>query len=497
MSTIVWKDQITAAGVDGFNQWKSQNVAKQIDQIVNEKLQSQQNQNLNFETALNYMMKMRQFLSEPKNILGSEQTKHGEVAEHLEVNVRNAWAAIKGQNEIATFEGVARTAPEDFIFDGIKYQSKFINGTNNTLKHVLKHFCKYQDSSMKYSIPKDQFNIIEAIRLGQAPSDLNDKSIRAILQKVEEIERQTGRSFQELITPSVSNYSEAQLGAVGGTVTKHQDQIVDENQRIQDEIQKDAREKTKSIEAKKGPSIGEGVKVAGSAAAITASLNTITIIYSKVKNGKKIQDFDKGDWKEIGISSAEVGTKGGVTAGSIYTLTNLTSLSAPFAGAVTSAAMGLSSLLGDLNKNQISMDEFVTQGQILCIESGIAATGGAIGQMLIPIPVLGSIIGTVTANFVWGFAKDKLGAREQELKEMLDAYTKSILAKVDKAYQDIISKINATYARYNSLIDAAFDVHANSAVLAAASIDLALELGVDDSKILRSDDDLDAFFIGE
>ncbi|MBR8643827.1 hypothetical protein KEH51_00850 [[Brevibacterium] frigoritolerans] len=126
--------------------------------------------------------------------------------------------------------------------------------------------------------------------------------------------------------------------------------------------------------------------------------------------------------------------------------------------------MGLSSLLGDLNKNQISMDEFVTQGQILCIESGIAATGGAIGQMLIPIPVLGSIIGTVTANFVWDLQKDKLGAREQELKEMLDTYTKSILAKVDKAYQDIISKINATYARYNSLIDAAFDVHANSAV---------------------------------
>ncbi|MEX6702297.1 hypothetical protein ABS315_22290 [Peribacillus frigoritolerans] len=495
-STSVWKDQSTAAGVDGFNQWKSQSIAKQIDQIVKGKFQSQQNQNLNFETALNYMMKMRQFLSEPKNILGSEQTKHGEVAEHLEVNVRNAWAAIKGQSEVATFDGVARTAPEDFILDGIKYQSKFINGTNNTLKHVLEHFGKYQDSSMNYSIPKDQFNIIKAIRLGQAPSDLNDKSIRAILQKVEEIERQTGRSFQEIVKPSVSNYSDAQLGTVGETVSKHQDRIVDENQRIQDEIQKDARKKTISIEAKKGPSIDEGIKVAASGAAITASLNMITIIYSKVKNGKKIQDFDKDDWKEIGISSAQVGTKGGVTAGSIYALTNLTSLSAPFAGAVTSAAMGLSSLLGDVNKNQISMDEFVTQGQILCIEAGIAATGGAIGQMLIPIPVLGSIIGTVTANFVWEFAKDKLYAREQELKTMLDTYTKSILAKVEKAYQDIISKINATYSRYNSLIDAAFDVHANSAVLAATSIDLAVELGVNDSKILRSDDDLDAFFLG-
>lgn len=496
MSTSVWRDQVTAAGVEGFNHWKSQSIAKQLDQIVREKLQSQQQQNVNFENALNHMMKMRQFLSDPKNILGSERTKHGEVAEHLEVNIRNAMAALKGQSEVATFNGVGRTAPEDFILDGIKYQSKFLNGTNNTLKQVLEHFGKNQDNPMNYSIPKDQYKIIEAIRAGRAPEGLSEKSIRAILQKIEELERQTGRNFHDLVKPSVVEYSEAQLGKVGETVSKHQDQIVDENQKIQDEIQQKAKEKKKTVEAKKGPSLGEGLKVAGTAAAIAASLNTITVIYSKVKNGKKIQDFDKDDWGEIGLSSAKAGAKGGVTAASIYALTNLTSLSTPFAGAVTSAAMGLSTLLTDLNKNNITMDEFVTQGQVLCIEAGIAATGGAIGQVLIPIPVLGSIIGTVTANFVWGFAKDKLGAREQELKKKLDAYTESLLKKVDKAYQDIISKINATYARYNSLIEAAFDVNANAAVLAAASVELAQELSVNQTKILKNDQDLDAYFLG-
>jgi hypothetical protein len=496
MSTSVWRDQVTAAGVEGFNHWKSQSIAKQLDQIVREKLQSQQQQNVNFENALNHMMKMRQFLSDPRNILGSERTKHGEVAEHLEVNIRNAMAALKGQSEVATFNGVGRTAPEDFILDGIKYQSKFLNGTNNTLKKVLEHFGNNQDNPMNYSIPKDQYKIIEAIRSGQAPEGLSDKSIRAILQKIEELERQTGRSFHDLVKPSVVEYSEAQLGKVGETVSKHQDRIVDENQKIQDEIEQNAKGKTKTVEAKKGPSLGEGVKVAGTAAAIAASLNTITVIYSKVKNGKKIQDFDKEDWGEIGLSSAKAGAKGGVTAASIYALTNLTSLSTPFAGAVTSAAMGLSTLLTDLNKENITMDEFVTQGQVLCIEAGIAATGGAIGQMLIPIPVLGSIIGTVTANFVWGFAKDKLGAREQELKKKLDAYTESLLKKVDKAYQDIISKINATYARYNSLIEAAFDENANAAVLAAASVELAQELGVNQTKILKNDQDLDAYFLG-
>ncbi|RSD27060.1 hypothetical protein [Mesobacillus subterraneus] len=496
MSATVWKDQITAAGVEGFNHWKNQSIARQLDDIVRETLQKQQQQSGNFENALSNMIKMRQFLSEPNNILGSERTKHGEVAEHLEVHIRNAWAALKGQTEVATFNGVGRTAPEDFILDGIKYQSKFINGTNNTLKHVLEHFDKYQDRSMNYSIPKDQYKIIEMIKSGKAPEGLSDKSVRAILQKIEELERQTGRSFHDLVKPSVVDYSEAQLGTAGETVTKHQDQIIDENQKIQDQIEQDAKDRSKAVDAQKGPSVGEGVKVAGIAAAIAASLNTITVIYSKVKSGKKIQDFDRDDWTEVGLSSAKAGVKGGVTAGSIYALTNLTSLSTPFAGAVTSAAMGMTSLLTDLNKDKISMDEFVNQGQVLCLEAGIAATGGAIGQMLIPIPVLGSIIGTVTANFVWGFAKDNLGAREEELKKKMNAYTDSILQKVDHVYQEIITKINQTYAQFNSLIEAAFDVDANSAVLAAASVDLARETGVPESKILKNDVDLDAFFLG-
>lgn len=496
MASQVWKDQITAVGIGAFNDWKQEAAARKIDQIVRDVLAAQGQQESFFENALGHMQKMRQFLAKPDNILGSRQTKHGEVAEQMEVHVRNARAALHGNPEVATFEGVGRTAPEDFILNGVKIQSKFINGTNNTLKHVLEHFDKYENLSMDYSIPKDQYEIIQTIRSGSMPTGLNEKSVRAILKKVEELEQRTGRSFQNVVKPSISEYSEVQLGKAGETVTKVQDQLVDENQRIQKDIRQDGKEKVKQIEAQKAPSIREGGKAAGTAAAVSASLTAITVIYRKVKEGKKLQDFEREDWQEIGLDGAKAGAKAGVTAGTIYALTNLTSLSAPFAGAVASAMMGLSSLMADLKREQISMDEFVTQGQVLCIEAGIAATGGAIGQILIPVPVLGSIIGTVTVNLVWGFAKGKLGAREQELKCMLDTYTDSILAKVDQTFLKIITRINQAYSRYHSLIEAAFDVKVNSAVLAAASVDLAVELGVEESRILRTDDDLFEFFMG-
>lgn len=237
------------------------------------------------------------------------------------------------------------------------------------------------------------------------------------------------------------------------------------------------------------------MKVADTAAAISTAVSACTNIYSKVKSGTKLSDFTADDWKEVGLQSGKAGAKSGVTAGSIYALTNLTSLSAPFAGAVTSAAMGVTSLLVDHQKGQIDLDEVVTQGQILCLEAGIAAIGGAIGQTLIPIPVLGAIIGTVTTNFVWSIAKGKLGQKEAALKHHMDEYMTGLLAKVDNAYHEIIQKIDAVYARFNTLIDAAFDLNANKATLAAASIQFAREADVEEHKILKNEADLEAFFL--
>lgn len=491
----VWKDQVIAAGVDGFNVWKRNSIARQLDEIINNTLKQQSVQNENFEKALQHMMKMRAFLNSPENILGSVKTKHGEIAENFEVHIRNAMAALNGQADVATFEGVGRTAPEDLILNSVKAQSKFINGTNNSLSSVLEHFQKYQDKTMDYIIPKDQFDIIQALRNGQNPTNLSEKSIRSILLKVEEIERQTGRSFDSVVKQSISNYDEVQLGKAQETLQNKQEQIVDENQKKLDTIEKDGEQKKAVVEANAGPSVKEGMKVAGTAAAISATISACTNIYSKVKSGTKLSEFTAQDWKEIGLESGKAGGKAGVTAGSIYTLTNLTSLSAPFAGAVTSATMGVTSLLVDHQKGKIELDELVTQGQILCLEAGIAAIGGAIGQMLIPIPVLGAIIGTVTTNFVWGIAKGKLGKKEEALKAYMNKYMDDLLAKVNAAYYEIIEKIDATYGKFNSLIDAAFDVHANKASLAAASVDLARAVGVEENKILKDDADLEAFFL--
>lgn len=491
----IFKDQILSYGIDSFNILKQNSITKQMETIVNDTLKQKNIQNDNFEKALIHLANMRQFLSAPQHILGSQKTKHGEIAEQMEVHVRNAMAAIKGQQNVATFSGVGRTAPEDYLLNGVKTQSKFIFGLNGSLASILKHFEKYQDQTMDYIIPQDQYDIIEAIKAGGNPTNLSDKSIGVILQKVEEIERQTGRPFNSVVKHSILDFEEVQISKVQETLQGKQEEIINDNFDRVEKIEEQEKQKKSDVTFKAKPSLKEGAKVAGSAVLVSSSITACTSVYKKVKAGTKLSKFTKDDWKEVGLESATAGGKAGLAAGSIYALTNLTSLSAPFAGAVTSAMMGVTSLLVDHKKGELSLDEVVTEGQILCLEAGIAAIGGGVGQILIPIPVLGSIVGTVTTNLFWGMVKGKLGEQEDELKEIMDRYMTDLLEEVDDIYYEIMNEIDATYKKFNSLIDAAFDVDANTATLAAASIKLAKTVGVADEKIIKNEAELEAFFL--
>jgi hypothetical protein len=49
-----------------------------------------------FMEALSEVTKVRAFLTDPSRILGSDRTKHGEVAEQVEVYIRNAREIIDG-----------------------------------------------------------------------------------------------------------------------------------------------------------------------------------------------------------------------------------------------------------------------------------------------------------------------------------------------------------------------------------------------------------------
>ena len=74
----------------------------------------------------------------------------------------------------------------------------------------------------------------------------------------------------------------------------------------------------------------------------------------------------------MGLASGKGFVGGAVAGGAIYALTNYAEMSAPFAGAIVSAAKGMASLSTDLAAGRISSDEFVDLGLIVCAEAALS-----------------------------------------------------------------------------------------------------------------------------
>lgn len=441
-------------------------------------------QDIAFEKALNSINEVRNFLSTPNNILGNASTKHGEIAEHVEVGVHNARRHIEGETADATFDGVPRTSPVDYIKGDGNYQSKFINGSNNTLKHVLDHMNKYdsyaKDDKNFYEIPKDLYEKIKSVRDG-VDEELSEKSKKAITDKVSEIERLSGRPFDELVTPSSSDYAEVQVGEVQDTLDKREEEISKRN-----------NEKKEDISDEHKASLGDAFKTAAISGAIAGVLELSIGLYKKHKAGKSIfkGELTADDWKELGVDTCKSALGGFIAGGSIYLLTNFLNTPAPLASAFVSVGKGLSSLYSSYDEGEISSEELGELSLILASESAIVYIFSTIGQTAIPIPILGALIGSVAGRIIAETATGKVKKEAEKLLQQTDDFLNTISEVNQKIYDEINNKFNAL----SSMTDAAFDTN-NNKFLIDYSIQLARSYGVEEKHIIKNKADLDKFFI--
>ncbi|MEQ4531842.1 MAG: hypothetical protein ABN478_11175 [Mixta sp.] len=471
-------DQIISSAVDALNQAR-----------IKDELFSLSQQDRAFELAGEQMLKVRDFIASPDNILGSMNTKHGEIAEQVEVGVRNARQAIEEglQDDSAfraTFNGVGRTAPEDYMIDGVEVQSKFINGINNNLTHVLRHMETYPDFTQGepfYHIPKDSWQTIQDVIDGKPVEGLSAKTVQAIRDKVAEIESTTGRPFNDVVRPGVSDYKDVQWGKIDETLDKHDQELAEQNEAKKAEIVDDHQ-----------PSLSEGLRATAMGAAFGGAFALGTGIYRKYRDGKNIfrGEFDGQDWQDVGLDTLKGAAVGGASAAAIYTLTNYASLGAPFASALVTAAKGMGSLALSYQRGEIDADEFTDLGLIICAESAIVGVMSAAGQVLIPVPVLGALIGSVSGKFMVTVAKSLDGKARQLLQAKMDHFTR----RLNEIEQQALNRILNEFAALGELTAAAFNVENNRQLL-EASITLAKAYGVEEAKIIKNADDLDAFMM--
>lgn len=468
------QEQATAAWINVLNQ-----------QRINELLRALDTQDISLEQALAELQKLKDFIGDPEHILGNAATKHGEIAENAQVYISNARKLIEGLAKEYSFEGVGRTAPEDYLRNGQPIQSKFYAGSSgsNTFRAIKEHLEKYPDfiqNGGKYEIPKDQHEKIIEL-LNKKSSELS-RSEATLVKAIREWEKANSISFSGKVNPSVVNYSDVQQGTINDTVQKEETSIKEKDQERRDE----AYHKSK-------PSMKEGAKVAAVSAALEGGVAFCTNVAKKRKAGKKLSEFTVDDWKEVGIDTGASTVKGGIRGAAVYTLSNFTATPANVATGLVTATFGVTTQAKLLREGKIDNEEFLVNSEALCLDVTISTVSSLLGQVAIPIPVLGAIIGNVAGMFLYDIAKNQDLKQEQSLIAGYRAEITALIERLDEQNRALLRLLEANLKKFKSMLELAFDSDINTAF--DSSIKFARFNGVEEEKILKTKSDIDAFFL--
>jgi len=115
------------------------------------------------------------------------------------------------------------------------------------------------------------------------------------------------------------------------------------------------------------------------------------------------------------------------------------------------------------------------------------------GQVLIPVPVLGAIIGNAAGMYMYGIAKDYLDKKEKKIIAEYVSSIEALNAELNESSNEYIEMMNRKFAKFESVVELAFDLDVN--VSFAKSITLARSIGVSEEKVLLDKNAIDAYFI--
>lgn len=419
---------------------------------------------------------------------GGQYGMHGFIAEVAECGIGNAREQIEGKAPI--YEWINDNGPEDLRRGATLIQQKFVNGGGHlSLQAIRMHLNAYPDfldNGGVYQIPEDHYEKIKWLlsisekEANKMPTSTGDFSLKQ-WREVHEFFK-NGDIPLDKVEPSKLKYSEVQKGTYEQTFSKEKDSLRKRNQ----ERKEQAYNKSK-------PTLSEGAKATAAAAAIEGAMALCLGIAEKRKSGKKFNAFDEEDWKEIAATTGKGTLKGSIRGASIYILTNFTATPAAVASAMVTATFGIAEQAYQLKQGNVNEQRFIENTEMLCLDASVSALSSFAGQILIPVPVLGAVIGNTVGTMMYQIAKDNLSAREQKIFEEYAEAVRQLDVSLQDQYQEFVDEIGKDTKLFMELLNRAFapDIR----VAFEGSIDLAKSCGVPVDEILDSKEKIASYFM--
>ena len=152
-------------------------------------------------------------------------------------------------------------------------------------------------------------------------------------------------------------------------------------------------------------------------------------------------EFSIYDWQDVGVVAAQGAGGGAVAGGALYLLTHSTALAAPFAGSLVSGLMGIGVLLRDHYAGTIDGDQFVEMSHIVAMDAGAVGLASAAGQIMIPVPLLGALLGGLAGKLVTSALKDGLRESKSALIASLAEYERYAFGQLDEEFRAVMQTI--------------------------------------------------------
>lgn len=420
---------------------------------------------------------------------GGNKGMHGFIAEIAEVGVGNARERIFGNADV--YQWVNDNGPVDMIRDGIDIQQKFVaSGGRFSLGAVTEHLAKYPDyvkNGGRYQIPRDHYEAIRELhsissedagkllsRSGEGPTFTDWQRVQKAFN--------SGSIGIDSLEPSKFEYREVQKGVYEATLHAEKKSIESTDQALRETAYQ------RSL-----PKFQEGVKATFAAAVVEGGTTFVLAVTAKRREGIQLKEFSTEDWTEV-LGETGLGfAKGGVRGLSIYSLTNFTATSAAVASSIVTATFGVAEQAHKLRSGKISELEFIENAELVCLEAAVSALSSFIGQAIIPVPVLGAVIGNTVGTIMYRAVAASLSNREAAL---IDSYREGQLAldeELAAEYEELISTLEASMSSYLAVLERAFDPDIHLAFL--GSVELATEIGVPSEEVLDTNEKAFAYFL--
>ena len=251
-------------------------------------------------------------------------------------------------------------------------------------------------------------------------------------------------------------------------------------------------EKQKSIlYANSRPSFKQAIGIFFAGAAVESGVSLCVNIRSKCKK-KKLCELSEKDWvdivKKIGIDFS----KGGIRGVSIYLLTNYTATPTAVANALATASFGMAEQAHLLRAGKLTEEKFIENSEMICLDAGVSALSSFAGQVLIPVPILGAVIGNSIGVMMYQIAKDNLSMREQRILKQHIESIQQLSASLDREYKAYIKNLAEDMETFLKIMDAAFVVDVKDAF--DGSVKLAKKCGVPAGEILDTREKISDYF---